>query len=80
VVVLTAFDFSKEIMGCLNIRNNGILELSDLGFKCVAAIEEDNIIAALFYKLIYLFRAKMNSTADDTIFIYLDLIRVSKCN
>lgn len=67
-------------MGCFNIWNNGILELSDLCLESITAIKEEDIIATLFNQLVDLFWAKVNSTADYTVFINLDLIRVSKSN
>ena len=56
-----------------NVRNNRVLELADLRFIAVATIEEENIIATLFYQLIHLVRLEVLATVDDAFFTYFDI-------
>jgi hypothetical protein len=46
VVILTAFDFSYEIMGCLDIWDNGVLKSANFGFKSVTTVKKDHLIAS----------------------------------
>ena len=44
VVVLSTLDLSNKILTSCNVRDDGVLEFTDLGFKCIASIEEDHFI------------------------------------
>ena len=73
MVVLAGFDFSNKLAGMLDVRNDRILKLADLRFIAIAAIEEQYVIAALFYQLVNFIRLQVLSAVDDAFLIYFDI-------
>ncbi|MEN9660356.1 MAG: hypothetical protein RLZZ443_285 [Actinomycetota bacterium] len=75
VVVLAAFELFDKVVSGLNIWHDGVLELADLRLKRVAAIEKDDLIAALFDELVDLVWLEVHAAVGHTAAVNLDLIR-----
>ncbi|CAB4709556.1 unannotated protein [freshwater metagenome] len=71
MVVLATFDLCYKVSARGDIGNDGVPKFTDLGFECIAAIEEDHFIAALFDQLIDLLRLEVHAATYDAIFINL---------
>lgn len=79
-VILAGLDFLDEIMGSLNIWDDGVFELADLSFHGVAAIEEDDFVATLFDQLVDLLWLQVHAATDDAVLIHLQLTGCAECH
>ena len=75
VVVLAALELDNEVVAGLNVGHDRVLELADLGLECVAAVEEDHLIAALVDELVDLVWLEVHATVGDAAAVNLDLFR-----
>ena len=74
MVILATFKFTHEVMSGLHIRNDGVLETTNLCFPGVAAVEEDNFIAALFNECVEFVRLELGSATDDALVVDFNLV------
>ena len=61
-------------MGGANIGHHSVLELTDFSLECVTSVEEDDFIAAFFYKFVHLFGFEVHAAADHAVFVYFELV------
>src|SRR5699024_1364082 len=74
IVVFAGFDLGDEIAGGIRIGDDGVAELPDLRFHRVAAIEEDDVIAAFVEELVQRSRLEVLPSALDAVVGHRDLI------
>jgi len=80
VIVLSGFDLGDEVTTGIYIWDDCVFKFADFGFKSISAIEEDNIIAALFNEFINCPWLEMNSAINNTILINLNFVWRTKCD
>jgi hypothetical protein len=79
VVIFATLEFGNEIPSRRGIGNHSILKSSDLGFECVATIEEDHILT-FCHEAVYFLGSEMISATDNTRAIDLNVSRTAKSN
>ena len=79
VVVFSAVEFCDEIMSRSNVGHDGVLESADTSLKCVSAIEEHDVVAALGHKVVDLSGAEMLPTVEDPRFTDDDFLGRREC-
>ena len=80
VVVLATFKLGDKVSSRRDVGNHGIFELANPRFKCVAPVEEHDIIAALGDERIDLVGSEFGSASDDPGFINDNLVGNAKTN
>ena len=74
VVVLAGLDLADKVVGGAHVGNDSVLELANLRLERVTAVKEDHFVAALFNKLVNLFRLQVHAAANDAVLIHLQLV------
>ena len=67
IVVLAGLDLRDEVAGGVRVGDDGVAELPDLRFHRIAAVEEDDIVAAFVEQLVQGTGFEMLPAASDTI-------------
>ena len=74
IIVFVALELGYEVARRIGIWHDRVLELANSCFVFVATVEEHDVITILLHKFVHLLRFEMDSAANHTVLVDIELI------